>query len=85
MKITREEFKQLVNLHKQTYELWEDVGRYISDDCFDTIAYPVYVWLEKNLGLEDTLGNSLLWESHDEDLDMVYDEWLGNEVKDESK
>ena len=81
MKITREDFKELITIHKDIYDLWKEMQNYLSDDCFDRIAYPVFDWLQKQLKLEDAAGNSLLWEAHDQNLDEVYDNWVDDEVK----
>lgn len=85
MKITREEFKELVQIHKGMYVLWVEMGNYLSDDCFDRIAYPALDWIEEKLKFKTVSGDSLLWETHSiDDIDKVYDEWLEGEFKDES-
>jgi hypothetical protein len=62
MKITREEFKEMVALHEMVNQKWEDAAPYINTEFLDDVVYPVFSWLEKCLKIGyDDLGESMLW------------------------
>lgn len=89
MKITREEFKELVKLHENTYELGREAEKYINLEGIYDMIYPIYDWIELKLNFLFSNGeDGLLWETHNkspEELDEIYDEWLEDEYKQEAK
>ena len=51
MKITREEFNQLIDLYRDFYDFKERTRDILSEDTLDKMENPFY-WIECKLGLE---------------------------------
>ena len=71
MKITREEFKELVELSKRIEDYSEKVRDYFSDDVMCDLAYPALYWIVEKLGLDD---------EENFEVDLLFDLYKHNQV-----
>lgn len=67
MKITREEFKELVKLYNDTYESVKEIEPYVSDKVIDKL-FPVLNWITERLGISEG------------DYDLLHDLYCYNQV-----
>lgn len=68
MKITREEFKELVKLYNETFELGCKASNFLQDDVVDRLVYPAMEWIVKKLDIADG------------DWDLLFDLYMSKTV-----
>jgi hypothetical protein len=51
MKITKDEFKELVNLYDEVNDLFSEYRDYISENLLNELLFPVINWIEEKLGI----------------------------------
>ena len=56
MKITREEFKEFVELYKNAWETFDEYADIIDSNFLDELIFPLFVWMEHKLGTHDDNG-----------------------------
>lgn len=64
MRITREEFKELVVLHKEMLQRVDEAEKFINEEVVYDLAYPLFDWIEKKLDIKDEYWD-LLWDCED--------------------
>lgn len=69
MKITREEFKELVDLHKKAYDNFIKYSGCIDESLLDELIFPVINWVAANTGLYANRDNN----GEPIDFDVLYD------------
>lgn len=53
MKITREEFKELVAVSTEVWKKFCEYGDYINENLLDELMFPYRTFIEKALGIDD--------------------------------
>ena len=53
MKITREEYKELVNICQEAWCKFVEYSDVINEELLTSLIFPPFDWLTKKLGLED--------------------------------
>lgn len=78
MKITREEFKEYVNIYIDAWNKFDKYADIIEPDFLDSLMFPLFQWLDEKLGLIDD-GSVILdfIQIEDADWDKVYDYYIG--------
>lgn len=61
MKITREEFKELVALHEEMQKKVNVAVKFINEDVACDLAFILFEWIEEKLGIKDEYFD-LLWD-----------------------
>lgn len=83
MKITREEFMEYVQLYHEAWNNFDKYADIIDSNFLDGLMFPVFNWIDRELGLEDGNGGIVLSYILDGeqpvDWNAVYDEYLGGE------
>lgn len=92
MKITREEFKELVGLNEEAWDKVRTYEKIINEEVLYELVFPVINWMRKKLGILeeecdfDVLGDLYTFghmyidkDNYSNDLDVIYDRYLGGE------
>lgn len=66
MKITREEFKEYVELRKEAWDSFMKISEMLQEDVASELIFPLFDWMERGLGM-------LSPEGADYDLDIMND------------
>ena len=61
MRITREEFKELVALHQEMQKKVNEAEKFINEDLACDLAFTLFNWIEKKLDVTDEYWD-LLWD-----------------------
>ena len=93
MTITREEFKQLVNLFIEVNDRLDKAVEFINEERAYELAFPVFDWIEKQLKIDsEHLGEDMLWMvsgtsevAINEKYDEERDEWSAEYTRDLDK
>lgn len=51
MKITREEFKELVELHREAWDNYKIYEEYLNQDLLGELIFPCFDWIGKKIGI----------------------------------
>lgn len=62
MKITREEFKELIALHKEVDQITDKYAEVLNDKAIEKLAYPALNWITEKLELDSDMLFELLYE-----------------------
>lgn len=73
MKITREEFKELVELYNKIDKSVNNALYYVQDEIVDGLAYPVLDWVIKRLDIDSEYGDLLHDLNHYGELPIDWD------------
>ena len=79
MKITREEFKELVCLYKVMWKKFEKCSYIFNETLLDELMFPAFNWITEKTGLKQEDGSDALSDIvvYGGDIDKIYDEYLG--------
>lgn len=53
MKITREEFKEFVQLYQEAWDKFKEYGNIIEENFLDELLFPAFSWMEEKLGIKE--------------------------------
>lgn len=88
MKITREEFKEFIELYKDSWNKYDKYADIIDSNFLSELMFPLFDWFEEKLETIDEGYGPILFgyvaENGEgwEDLDTIYDEYLGGHKQD---
>ena len=75
MKITREEFKEYINLYEQAWDKFDKHADIIDSNFLDSLIFPLFDWVDNKIGIRHGyIIDILLYEEGPVDWDKVYDE-----------
>ena len=82
MKITKDEFKEFINIYQTTWNNYDKYADIFDSDFLSELMFPLFDWMEEKLGTADkSYGNILLGYVSEEgkawdDLDTIYNELI---------
>jgi hypothetical protein len=81
MKITREEFKEYVELYKEAWVQFNKYADIINENLLDELLFPALNWFGDKIGIKEDISNLNILVELTDDIDEYYDNYVSQEVK----